>query len=85
MNVGRCKNRPQYICDKCGQIIPYVHKKGFDINKYYKQNKGDYSVKKDFDLCKSCENKLREWLKEKPIPTTQDLINKFPIWKEDNQ
>ena len=85
MNIGECKNKPKYVCDKCGKVIPYTYQKGFEIYKYYKQNKYDYSIKKDFDLCKSCEKKFRDWLKEKPIPTANDLIDKFPIWEEDKQ
>lgn len=85
MNIGKCKNRPRYVCDKCGQAIPYLYKKGFAVNKYYKQREYDYAIKKEFDLCKSCEKKLKIWLKEKPIPTTQDLINKFPVWKEEKE
>lgn len=84
MNIGECKNKPKYVCDKCGEVIPYTYQKGFEIYKYYKQNKYDYSIKKDFDLCKSCEKKFRDWLREKPIPTESDLINKFPIWKEES-
>ena len=82
MNIGRCKNRPKYICDKCGQVIPYVYQKGFEVNKYYKQKKYDYAIKKEFDLCNSCEKELKEWLKEKPITTIDNMINKFPVWEE---
>ena len=53
--------------------------------KYYSYDPKTYAPKKDFDLCRSCEKEFRRWLKEKPIPTTQDLINKFPIWEEDKQ
>ena len=83
MNIGKCKNRPKYVCDKCGQTIPYVYQKGFEVNKYYKQNKFDYSMKKDFDLCNSCEKKLRKWLDTKEIETPQEILSNFPIWKED--
>ena len=47
MNIGKCKNRPKYVCDKCGQVIPYVYQKGFSTNKYYKQKKYDYVIKKN--------------------------------------
>lgn len=85
MNIGQCKNRPQYVCDKCGKSIPYTYQKGFEVYKYYKQNKYDYSIKKDFDLCKSCEKEFREWLKEKPIPIIENLIDKFPVWEEEKR
>ncbi len=83
MNIRKCKNRPKYVCDKCGQTIPYVYQKGFEVNKYYKHNKFDYSTKKDFDLCNSCEKKLREWLDTKEIEIPQEILSNFPIWKED--
>lgn len=82
MNIGKCKSRPKYICDKCGQAIPYVYQKGFEVNKYYKQKKYDYAIKKDFDLCKSCEKEFRKWLKEKPPTKTKNIIDKFPIWEK---
>ena len=85
MNIGKCKNKPKYICDKCGQSIPYVYKKGFAVNKYYKQNKYDYAIKKEFDLCDKCEKKFREWLEEKPLITIQDMIAKFPKWEGDGK
>ena len=46
---------------------------------HYKQRKYDYAIKKDFDLCNSCEKKFRKWLKEKEIPTICEL---FPRWEE---
>lgn len=46
MNIGECKNRPKYVCDKCGKFIPYTYQKGFEVYKHYKQNKYDYSIKK---------------------------------------
>ena len=79
MNIGKCKNRPKYICDKCGQAIPYIYQEGFTVNKYFKQKRYDYTIKKEFDLCDSCEKEFRKWLKEKP-PT--NIINKFPKWEE---
>lgn len=82
MNIGKCKSRPKYICDKCGQVIPYVYQKRFEINKYYKHRKYDYAIKKEFDLCKNCEKEFREWLKKKPIIRTENIIDRFPIWEE---
>lgn len=82
MNIGKCKNRPKYICDKCGQVIPYVYQRGFAVNKYYKQRKYDYAIKKEFDLCDSCEKKFIKWLKEKPMITIDNVINNFPVWEE---
>ena len=82
MNVGRDKRRSQYVCDKCGQAIPYEYRKGIQVNKYYKQaNKSSVNYK-DFDLCNSCEKKFREWLKTKEIPTVVTLIDDFPSWEE---
>lgn len=84
-NIGECKSKPKYVCDKCGQTIPYVYRKGFAVNKHYKQKKYDYSVRKEFDLCDNCEKKLKEWLKIKEIQTSQEILNNFPIWKEHKQ
>ena len=89
MNIGKVakdKRYSKYICDKCGKEIPFIGQKGFvGIMHYCSKGQRDGNYKHDFDLCKSCEKKFREWLKEKPIPTKEDLIEKFPIWKEDNQ
>ena len=85
MNISKNTHKAIYICDKCSKRIDYTYRQGRKVYKYYKQNKYDYSIKKDFDLCGSCEKKFREWLKEKPIPSKQDLIDKFPIWEEDKQ
>ena len=82
MNIGKCKRRPKYICDKCGQAIPYVYQKGFAVNKFYIQKKYNYSIKKDFDLCNKCEIKLREWLKEKEVFATKEIIENFPRWED---
>ena len=82
MNIGRCKNRPKYICDKCGQVIPYFYQKGFEVNKYYKQKKYDYAIKKEFDLCNSCEKKFREWLNTKEMQTVEEIIVNFPRWED---
>ena len=51
---------------------------------YCSKGQRDGNYKHDFDLCRSCEKEFREWLKEKPIPSTQDLIDKFPIWEEES-
>ena len=85
MNVGRGRWNSKYKCDKCGRVIPYVHQKGFEVNKYYKQNKYDYSIKKDFDLCNSCKKKLQKWLKEKDISIYESAINRFPIYNESEE
>lgn len=83
MNIGK-KNRwhSKYICDKCGKEIYYIAQKGIPVVKYYKQDKASDPIKKDFDLCKSCEKKFREWLKTKEIPTPKDLIGMFPVYEE---
>lgn len=85
MNIGKDNRHPCYICDKCNKRIDYIYRQGRKVYKYYSYNPKTYCPKKDFDLCKSCEKKFREWLKEKPIPSTQDSIDKFPIWEENNQ
>lgn len=80
MNIGD-NAKPKYICDKCKTEIPYTYRKGFEVHKYAKWTNSCYT--KHFDLCKNCENKLREWLNTKKIPTINDLINKFEIYKEE--
>ena len=81
MNTGKGRWHSKYFCDKCGQEIPYIGQKGFvGINHYYKSTQGEVA-KKDIDLCASCENKFRQWLKEKEIPTPRDIISKFEIYK----
>lgn len=70
MNVGN-NARPRYICNKCKSEI--ISK---EVHKYSKwQNSCNV---KDFDLCSSCERKLREWLNTREIPTTKEIINTFP-------
>lgn len=82
MNVGKCKNRPKYICDKCGNEIHFIGQKGFvGIMHYCSKGQRDGNYKHDFDLCRSCEKEFRKWLKEKPIKRPKDLINDFPIWE----
>lgn len=83
MNIGTTRH-PRYICDKCDQEIYYIGGKGFvGINRYCKSTHRDINYKKDFDLCAGCEKKFRRWLKEKEIPTTNEIIDRFPIFKED--
>jgi hypothetical protein len=80
MNIGSSA-KPKYICDKCKNEIPYTYRKGIEVHKYAKWTNSCYT--KDFDLCESCEKKFREWLDRIELPTARDLINKFPIYKED--
>lgn len=81
MNIGKDKRHPRYICDKCGNEIYYIEHKGFvGINRYCKSRHRDINYKKDFDLCESCENKFRKWLKTKELPTPKEMISKFPIY-----
>lgn len=83
MNVGKDNRHPRYICDKCGNEIFYIKQKGFvGINRYCKNTHKDINYKKDFDLCKKCEKKFRQWLKEKELPTAQEIIDKFKIYDE---
>jgi predicted RNA-binding Zn-ribbon protein involved in translation (DUF1610 family) len=80
MNIGKCKNQSKYVCDKCGEEIIGYHKNSRrhrKPNKYYKADKSG-CPKKDFDLCEMCENKFRKWLKEREMPTPQELIDNFP-------
>ena len=82
MNIGKGRWHSKYICDKCKQEIPYIGQKGFvGINHYSKSTQRE-TLKKTFDLCASCEKELREWLKEKPIMTTERIINTFPRWED---
>ena len=84
MNVGKNKRHPKYICDKCGEEIPFVHQKGFvGINRYCKSTHRDINYKKDFDLCKNCEKKFRQWLKEKEVQTVKEILKIFPKYKEE--
>lgn len=76
MNRGTTRF-PQYFCDRCGiEIIRYRP------HMYYKYNSKKCATKKDFDLCSTCNKKLISWLKENEIPATEEIINRFPIWKE---
>lgn len=86
MNIGKDNRHPRYICDKCGYEIKFAYRKGFNnLNNYCKKDRHNVNYKKDFDLCGNCEKKFREWLKEKEIPTTGEMINRFSIWEEDKQ
>lgn len=81
MNLGKGRWHSIYICDKCGEEIPFVHQKGFvGINHYSRATYRDQVYRKSFDLCANCEKKFRIWLKEKEIPTTAETISKFPIY-----
>jgi ribosomal protein S14 len=82
MNIGKDNRHPKYICDKCGNEIAYIGKKGFvGINRYCKNTYRDQVYKKDFDLCCSCEKKFRKWLSEKEIPRIEDVLDDFPRWE----
>lgn len=82
MNISKNTHKPMYICDKCGKEINYTYRVGRNVYKYYKYNPKSYAPAKDFDLCCICEKKLREWLKEKELPTTKNLLDRFDIWEE---
>lgn len=80
MNLGKGRWHSKYICDKCGQEIPYIGQKGFvGINHYYKSTQRE-TIKSSFDLCASCEKKFRKWLNTKEVPTPAEMISKFPIY-----
>lgn len=79
MNIGKDNRHPKYICDKCKNYISYEPHKGFEgLNKYYKQKPASNPITKNFDLCDNCEKKFREWLNTKEIPTTAEILSKFP-------
>ena len=82
MRIGKTKNPSKYKCDKCGIELNFRSGGGGfkHIHKYYKAGLSSIPYK-DFDLCTNCEKKFREWLKEKPIPTTEEMIARFPIYK----
>ena len=83
MNLGSNRWKANYICDKCGRKIQYIAQKGFvGINHYYKSTRGKSVPSKDFDLCNSCESKLREWLNTREIPTMEEVISIFPQYEE---
>lgn len=80
MNIGN-NARPRYICDKCKSEISFKYRRGFAVNKYSKwQNSCNV---KDFDLCNNCEKKFRKWLNTEEIPTTEEIINTFPKYEEE--
>ena len=85
MNISKNTHKPIYICDKCNQRIDYTYRQGRKIYKYYSYDPKTYAPKKDFDLCKSCEKEFRTWLKEKTIIRPENIIDRFPIWKESEE
>ena len=83
MNLGGTRWNNKYICDKCKKEIPFIHRKGFKENLYHHYvSTPNRTAHKDFDLCGSCEKKFKEWLNTREIPTTKDIINRFPIYEE---
>ena len=82
MNLGDNRWHSKYICDKCKNVIPYITKKGYRDNLYHHYvSTVNHINHKDFDLCRNCEKKLREWLDTKDLPTQKDLISRFEIWE----
>lgn len=85
MNIGKCKNRPQYICDKCKQEIEGYHKNSKrhkTPNKYFKADKYG-QAKRDFDLCDRCEERFRNWLGTEEPLSVQEVLGMFKKCKED--
>ena len=77
------KTVDDYSCRNCVMKLPYIGQKGFvGIVHYSRATYRDQVYKKSFDLCASCEKKFRRWLKEKEIPTTSEIIDRFPIYEE---
>lgn len=81
MNRGTTRH-PKYFCDKCGAEIKYSYRRGFIGLYTYARREKNAIFKKAFDLCTSCNNELKNWLENKDIPTTQQLINSFQIFRE---
>lgn len=81
MNTGTTRH-PKYICDKCGNEIRYTYRRGFMGLYTYARREKNSIFKKEFDLCSNCEKRLKEWIKEKEIPTTAEMIGRFPIYGE---
>lgn len=83
MRIGKQKNPSMYKCDKCGKYIHFESGAGNgfkEVQRYYKWN--DYAPRKDFDLCESCEQEFREWLKTRPIKNVyKQMIDDFPKYK----
>ncbi len=79
MNKGTTRH-PEYYCDRCEIKIKSGRK-----HTYYKYNSKACAATKDFELCTSCNNKLRFWLKTKEIPTPEKMISRFPIYEEEEQ
>lgn len=83
MRIGDNRWSHKYICDKCKNVIPYITKKGFRDNLYHHYvSTTNSTAHKDFDLCGSCENKLRIWIETKEIPTMEEILNEFPKYEE---
>lgn len=81
MNKGTTRY-PKYFCDKCGVEIRYQYKKGFVGLYTYASREKNSIFKKQFDLCTNCNNKLRIWLNEKKVPKMEEMLNRFPLYKE---
>lgn len=81
MNIGTTRH-PKYICDKCENEIRYTYRKGFIGLYTYAKREENSIFKKQFDLCSSCERKLQKWIREKEMPTIEDIINNFPRWED---
>ena len=85
MRIGKQKNPSMYKCDKCGKYIHFEKGAGNGFRKahrYYKWNYDNYAPRKDFDLCESCEEEFRKWLKEKPVKNVyKQMIDDFPKWE----
>ena len=84
MNIGKCKNQPKYICDKCKQEIEGYHKnsrKHKRPNKYFKSDKYG-QPKRDFDLCDRCEERFRNWLSTEEPLSVQEVLGMFKKYKE---
>ena len=81
-NMGKGRWYSKYICDKCGNEIPFIAKKGFvGIMHYCSKGQRDGNYKHDFDLCENCEMKFRKWLNTREMLTTKELLNTFPTYE----
>lgn len=83
MNLGDSRWHSKYICDKCKKEIYFIARKGFKDNLYHHYvSEPSRTAHKDFDLCNSCEKKLREWLNTQEIPNAKEILSMFPVYKE---